>query len=76
MDNLHSILTIVIYTGVFAVMVYSIIQEYKKHKQAIKDDARDELREEWKQQNVREALDHEEEFARYCLMRDANKINF
>lgn len=71
---MHEILTIIIYTAVFIIMVYSIIQEYQKHKQSIKDDERSELREVWKQQNVREVLDHEEEFARYCLMRDADKI--
>lgn len=76
METLVCIARCMVYTAAFAVIVHSMLLEYRKYKQQLIDDERDDMRAEWMRQNVRESIEHEEEFARYCLMRDAQKIKF
>lgn len=76
METLVCIARCIAYTAAFAVIVHSMLLEYRKYKQQIVDDERNGLRAEWMRQHVRESIEHEEEFARYCLMRDAEKIRF
>lgn len=76
MATLVCIVRCAVYTIAFAGIVYSVMCEYQKYLQQKRDDERNDLRAEWMRQNVRESIAHEEEFARYCLMRDAQKIKF
>lgn len=76
MDTFTCIVRCAVYALAFVVIVHSVHLEYKKYKQQLIDDERNDLRAEWMRQHVRESIAHEEEFARYCLMREAQKIKF
>ena len=76
METMACIIRCALYTAAFAVIVHSMLLEYRKYKQQLVDDERNDLRAEWMRQHVRESLAHEEEYARYCLMRDVQKIKF
>lgn len=71
-----AILRIIFFTAAFAVLAYSVYCEYRNYLRQLEDDKRNALREVWMRRHVQEAIAHEEEFARYKLMRDAEKIKF
>lgn len=72
---MNEVLTIIIYTAAFAVIVYAYVKQYIGDKKALEEQIRrNDMRMIWMRRDVDERIKADMAFERYRLMRDIEKI--
>lgn len=72
---MHEIVTIIVYTLAFAIIVYAYVKQYIGDKKALEEQSRrEDMRMIWMRRDVDERIKADMAFERYRLMRDIEKI--